>query len=110
MDNEIASKRVRPKWTRWKNQARETNKKQSSKAGPLISKHLSSEAKWDRPDRKKAKMISLLTEDPATSPTKSPSVKFKLKWELIAMEVVDVSDSTTKDVSTEAGGQPCWMQ
>ena len=78
MDNEIASKRVRPKWTRWKNQAREINKKQSSKAGPSISKRLSSEAKWDKLDRKKAKMVSLLTEDPATSLAKSPSVKFKL--------------------------------
>ena len=55
-------------------------------------------------------MVSLLTEDPIASPAKSSSAKFKLSWELIAMEVVDVSDSSTKDLSVEAGGQPRRMQ
>lgn len=103
---ELKSKQSRPKWKRWKNQARETNKKQSSKLGHSSSKRSSSEAKWESPNRKKAKKTSLSKEDQTTSPIKSPSAKFKLSWEVTTMEVMDVSESARKDLSAEAGLQP----
>lgn len=103
VNNELKSKQSSPKWKRWKNQARETNKKQSSKVG---HKRSSSEAKWESPNRKKAKKTSLSKENQTTSPIKSPSAKFKLSWEVTTMEVMDVSESARKDLLAEAGGQP----
>lgn len=110
VNNELKSKQSRPKWKRWKNQARETNKKQSSKVGHSSSKRSSSEAKWESPNKKKAKKTSLSKEDQTARPIKSPSAKFKLSWEVTAMEVMDVSKSARKDLSVEAGGQPRQMQ
>ena len=51
-------------------------------------------------------MVSLLTKDLATRPTKFLSAKFKLSWELTAMEMLDVSNVATKDVSVDAVTSP----
>ncbi|KAH9657474.1 putative reverse transcriptase/RNA-dependent DNA polymerase [Citrus sinensis] len=101
VNNELNSKQSRPKWKRWKNQAQETNKKQSSKVGHSSSKRSSSEAKWESLNKKKAKKTSLSKEDQTARPIKSPSAKFKLSWEVTAMEVMDVSKSARKDLSND---------
>ena len=109
VDDGLKAKKSRPKWKRWKNQARDTNKK-SSKARTLVSKRLCSEVMRASPKKKKAKTARTVKEVLVVSPTKPLSETLKLSWEVTTMELMEVSEPVMEELSAEAGGQPCRNQ
>ena len=109
VDDGLKAKKSRPKWKRWKNQARDTNKK-SSKARTLVSKRLCSEVMRASPKKKKAKTARTVKEVLVVSPTKPLSKTLKLSWEVTTMELMEVSEPVMEELSAEAGGQPCRNQ
>ena len=105
VDEGLEKKKSRPKWKRWKSQARDTNKK-PSKAGTVVSKRLCSEVMWASPKKKKAKPASPAKEVLVGSPTEPLSETLKLSWEVTTMELMEVPEPVMEELSAEAGGQP----
>lgn len=105
VDEGLEKKKSRPKWKRWKSQARDTNKK-PSKAGTVVSKRLCSEVMWASPKKKKAKTASPTKEVLVGSPTEPLPETLKLSWEVTTMELMEVPEPVMEELSAEAGGQP----
>lgn len=104
--NELVSKKSRPKWKRWKNHAREKNKKSEILVGPASLKRLCNEVKGVSPEKKKAKAEVSAKEISNANPTKSLQTNFKLRGESTSLETLEVLELTIEDISAEAGGQP----
>ena len=93
----------------WKTQARNLNKKDNTKVVPSSSKRANYDIKMTSPKNKKTKTASLSESTQNLILYNSPSVKFKLSWDITIMEVVELTELAMKEILAEAGIQSYWQ-
>lgn len=70
---------------------------------PSSSKQASYDTKMTSPKSKKTKMASLSESTQNMILCNSPSVKFKLSWDITIMEVVELIESVMKEILAQVG-------
>lgn len=72
---------------------------------PSSSKRANYDIKMTSPKNKKTKTASLSESTQNMILYNSPSVKFKLSWDITIMEVVELTELAMKEILAEAGIQ-----
>lgn len=95
----------KPKIRKWKSQARNHSGKAVNKVGLVTKKRPMNEAGMPSPCTKKLKIGSPRKEVIIVNCLHSPAAKIKLSWETETMEEMEITESSTKELSVEAGCQ-----